>query len=162
MFAHYCLNQIDEGFTRWSRGALGSIALPLLVAAFGVTIQPNGLTCFTSRPTESKQLNKAVSGQGGNYLTGQLIQRAIPMDVKPAVNAAAVAPTVNGKVAGPGISEDEAHELGVTLLLGAHLIAHPGQPNYVRSQSSYQVVNIRPNQFIDLDPLALGADAIVP
>ncbi len=41
--AYFGLNQIDEGFNQWSWLALGLIALTLLVAAFRVTIQPNGL-----------------------------------------------------------------------------------------------------------------------
>jgi uncharacterized membrane protein YraQ (UPF0718 family) len=41
--AFFGLNQIDEGFNRWSWVALGLLALTLLVAAFRVTIQPDGL-----------------------------------------------------------------------------------------------------------------------
>ena len=41
--AYLGLNQIDEGFNRWSWVALGLIALTLLVAALRVTAQPAGL-----------------------------------------------------------------------------------------------------------------------
>lgn len=41
--AYLGLNNIDEGFNRWSWVALGLIALTLLVAAFRVTLQPGGL-----------------------------------------------------------------------------------------------------------------------
>jgi len=44
------LNEIHEGFTRWSWAALALIALTLLVAAFKITPQANGLTVgFTGR-----------------------------------------------------------------------------------------------------------------
>ncbi len=41
--AYLGLDQIDEGFNRWSWVALGLIALTLLVAAFRVTVHPEGL-----------------------------------------------------------------------------------------------------------------------
>lgn len=41
--AYFGLNQIDEGFNSWSWVALGLIALTLLVSAFRVILEPNGL-----------------------------------------------------------------------------------------------------------------------
>ncbi|MGD8625984.1 MAG: permease, partial [Anaerolineae bacterium] len=41
--AWFGLNTIDEGFTPWSWGALGLVALTLLVAALSFTPTPNGL-----------------------------------------------------------------------------------------------------------------------
>ena len=48
--AYFGLNQIDEGFNRWSWVALGLIALTLLVAAFRVTPPTRRSADWPDRP----------------------------------------------------------------------------------------------------------------